>query len=74
MMFTIANLDAVTQAIPDKDRSSIINQAFGSLRKNHFQYEGTIAKYWQHTLLAFLAASPMKMILEGSPCCKCHPG
>ncbi len=56
VMFTIANLDAVTQAIPDKDRSSIINRALDHFAKIIFQYEGTIAKYWQHTLLAFFGA------------------
>ena len=56
VMFTIANLETFAQAIPEKDRSSIINRALDHFAKIIFQYEGTIAKYWQHTLLAFFGA------------------
>ena len=56
VMFTIANLETFSQAIPAKDRSSIINQALDHFARIIFQYEGTIAKYWQHTLLAFFGA------------------
>ena len=56
VMFTFANLETFGQAIPGKDRSAIINQALDHFAKIIFQYEGTIAKYWQHTLLAFFGA------------------
>ena len=56
VMFTIANLEAFAKAIPEKDRNSITNRALDQFAKIIFQYEGTIAKYWQHTLLAFFGA------------------
>lgn len=56
VMFTISNLDEFEQTIPEEERTSILNQALDRFASIIFQYEGTIAKLWQNTVLAFFGA------------------
>jgi len=56
LMFTIANLDSFEQKIPREERTNLLNQALDRFSRIIFQYEGTIAKLWENTVLAFFGA------------------
>lgn len=56
IMFTIANVDAFTQNIPEEEQTPVLNHALDRFAQIIFQYEGTIAKLWKNTVLAFFGA------------------
>lgn len=56
LMFTIATIDTFNQTIPEEERNSIFNQTLERLTTIIFQYEGTIAKLWENTVLVFFGA------------------
>jgi serine phosphatase RsbU (regulator of sigma subunit)/class 3 adenylate cyclase len=56
IMFSIANLDSFNRVIPEEERTPILNQALDRFAKVIFEYEGTIAKLWKNTVLAFFGA------------------
>ena len=56
VMFTIGNLEAFEQAVPEEERTSLLNDALDRFAKIIFEYEGTIAKLWENTVLAFFGA------------------
>lgn len=56
IMFSIANLDSFNRVIPEEERTPILNQALERFAKVIFEYEGTIAKLWKNTVLAFFGA------------------
>lgn len=56
VMFTVANVEAFDQKVPDSARTHILNDALERFAEIIFQYEGTIAKLWRNTVLAFFGA------------------
>lgn len=56
IMISIANIEAFNQSIPKKDRIPILNEVLDRFAKLIFQYEGSIAKLWEKTILAFFGA------------------
>ncbi len=56
IMITIANIKAVNSKIPNSERVRILNEVLDRIAKLIFRYEGTIAKLWDHTMLAFFGA------------------
>ena len=56
LLFTIANLDSFEQKIPTEERTNLLNRALDRFSRIIFQYEGTIAKLWENTVLAFFGA------------------
>ena len=56
IMFTIADSNTFIQHIPEDKRNPLINQALDRFSKIIFDYEGTIAKLWENTVLAFFGA------------------
>jgi serine phosphatase RsbU (regulator of sigma subunit)/class 3 adenylate cyclase len=56
IMFTVANVDAFTENIPEEEQTPILNQALDRFAQIIFQFEGTIAKLWKNTVLAFFGA------------------
>ena len=56
ILFTIANVDEINVGIPEEERTLILNQALDRFADIIFQYEGTIAKLWKDTVLAFFGA------------------
>jgi len=56
MMFSIANVRDFTKTIPNEVRTNLLNQALDRFSKIIFEFEGTIAKLWENTVLAFFGA------------------
>lgn len=56
ILFTIANVEEFTETISEEERTPILNQALDRFAGIIFQYEGTIAKLWKNTVLAFFGA------------------
>ena len=56
LMFSVANVDDFTKTIPDEERTNLLNQALDRFAKIIFEFEGTIAKLWENTVLAFFGA------------------
>ena len=56
LMFTIANVDEFILNIPEANRTQILNQALDRFAKIIYKYEGTVAKLWENTVLAFFGA------------------
>jgi len=56
ILFTIANAEEFTEVIAEEERTLILNQALDRFAGIIFQYEGTIAKLWKNTILAFFGA------------------
>jgi serine phosphatase RsbU (regulator of sigma subunit) len=56
ILFTIANADEFTKHIPEEKRDPILSQALDQFAKIIYEYEGTIAKLWENTVLAFFGA------------------
>ena len=56
IMLTIANIDAFKQKIPEEERNLILNKALDRFAALIFEFEGTIAKLWEDTILAFFGA------------------
>ena len=56
ILFTIANLTAFEQAVPEDARTPLLNRALDQFAAIVFEYEGTIAKLWENTVLAFFGA------------------
>ena len=56
VMFTVANVEDFARVIPEDERTRILNQALDRFAKIIFDYEGTIAKLWENTALAFFGA------------------
>ncbi len=56
VLFTVANVDMFTEHVPEEERTPILNQALERFAGIIFQYEGTIAKLWENTVLAFFGA------------------
>ena len=56
LMFSVANVQDFNKTIPEEDRSPLLNQALDQFSKIIFQYEGTIGKLWENTVLAFFGA------------------
>ncbi len=56
ILFTIDNVNAFNLAIPENERNTILNKALDRFASHIFSYEGTIAKLWQDSVLAFFGA------------------
>ncbi len=56
LMLSIANVEDFTNTIPEEERTTLLNQALDRFSKIIFQFEGTIAKLWENTVLAFFGA------------------
>lgn len=56
VMFSIANVQAFEESVPEDARAQLLNQALDRFARLIFQYEGTIAKLWENTVLAFFGA------------------
>ncbi|MBG0787146.1 MAG: SpoIIE family protein phosphatase [Anaerolineaceae bacterium] len=56
MILTIANVDEFAKKVPEEERSSILNTALDRIAGVIFEFEGSIAKLWENTLLAFFGA------------------
>jgi len=56
LMFSVANVNDFTESIPEEERTKLLNQALDRFSKIIFEYEGTIAKLWENTVLAFFGA------------------
>jgi len=56
IMFTISNVDEFNEGISEEERTPLLNQALDRFAGIIFQYEGTIAKLWENTVLAFIGA------------------
>jgi serine phosphatase RsbU (regulator of sigma subunit)/class 3 adenylate cyclase len=56
IMLTIANSENFDKEIPEEERTPILNHALDQFAEIIFQYEGTIAKLWENTVLAFFGA------------------
>ncbi len=56
LMFSVANVEDFTKTIPDEERTFVLNNALDRFSKIIFEYEGTIAKLWENTVLAFFGA------------------
>jgi class 3 adenylate cyclase len=56
LMFTIANLEAFEKSVPEEERAPRLNNALDRFARIIFEYEGTIAKLWENTVLAFFGA------------------
>ncbi|MDY6847475.1 MAG: adenylate/guanylate cyclase domain-containing protein, partial [Chloroflexota bacterium] len=56
LMLSIANVKDFTVSIPEKVRTKLLNQTLDHFSKIIFEYEGTIAKLWKNTVLAFFGA------------------
>ena len=56
LMFSIANVNDFTKTIPVEERTILLNQALDRFSKIIFEFEGTIAKLWENTVLAFFGA------------------
>lgn len=56
ILFAIDNDEAFNQVVPENERILILNKALDRFAKHIFSYEGTIAKIWQNSVLAFFGA------------------
>lgn len=56
IMISIANIADLNEKIPSKDRIQIQNKVLDRIAKLIYEYEGSIAKLWENTLLAFFGA------------------
>jgi len=56
IMFTIANQAAFDQTIPREAQSTVLNEILDRIARRIFEYEGTIAKLWEKTVLTFFGA------------------
>jgi serine phosphatase RsbU (regulator of sigma subunit)/class 3 adenylate cyclase len=56
ILITIANQEVFDTAIPEEERNPLLNRALDQFAKVVFEYEGTIAKLWQNTILVFFGA------------------
>jgi len=56
LMFSVANVKDFTKSIPPEERTDLLNKALDRFSKIIFEYEGTIAKLWENTVLAFFGA------------------
>lgn len=56
LMFSVANVKDFTKTIPIEIRTNLLNQALDRFSKIIFEFEGTIAKLWENTVLAFFGA------------------
>lgn len=56
IMLTIANADVFSQNIPEAGQSEILNTALDRIASIIFEFEGSIAKLWENTVLAFFGA------------------
>ncbi len=56
VMLTIANPDDFAEAIPENERSSILNATLDLIAGVTYQFEGAIAKLWENTVLIFFGA------------------
>jgi len=56
LMITIANIEAFNEIIPDKDRIRILNEVLDICAELIYKHEGSIAKLWDHSILAFFGA------------------
>jgi serine phosphatase RsbU (regulator of sigma subunit)/class 3 adenylate cyclase len=55
-MINLANIEAFDEKIPSKNRIQILNEVLDHIAKLIYQYEGSIAKLWENTILAFFGA------------------
>lgn len=56
ILFSVANQKAFKAAVPEEERTPILNQALDLVARVVFEYEGSVAKLWQFTVLAFFGA------------------
>ncbi len=56
MMLTIANAGDFSDKVPEEEQSSILNDALDRIAGIVFEFEGSIAKLWKNTVLAFFGA------------------
>jgi len=56
ILFTIANRNEFVENVPEDARTPILNDALDRFARIIFEYEGTIAKLWENTVLAFFGA------------------
>ena len=56
LMFNVANVDDFNRTIPADERTNLLNKTLDRFSKIIFEYEGTIAKLWENTVLAFFGA------------------
>ena len=56
IMLTIANVEIFSQKVPETERNEILNAALDRIAGIVFEFEGSIAKLWENTVLAFFGA------------------
>ncbi len=56
ILLTIANVEEFTGRIPEEERTRFLNQALDRFAKIIFDFEGSIAKLWENSILAFFGA------------------
>lgn len=56
VLINVANIEAFNEKIPSKKHIQILNEVLDRIAKLIYQYEGSIAKLWENTLLAFFGA------------------
>jgi len=56
IMINIANLDVLNEELTEPERNSLTNTTLDRIAHTIYQFEGTIAKLWESSILAFFGA------------------
>lgn len=56
MMITVANINSFNKKFSKSNRAKVLNELLDIIAEQIYQYEGSIAKLWDHALLAFFGA------------------
>ncbi len=56
LMITVTNIETFNEKIPKSDRTQILNEVLEVIAERIYKFEGSIAKLWDHTILAFFGA------------------
>ena len=56
LLLTVANVEEFTEKIPETERIPLLNTALDLIAGVIYQFEGSLAKLWESTVLAFFGA------------------
>ena len=56
LLLTVANAEEFTEKIPETERVPLLNTALDLIAGVIYQFEGSLAKLWENTVLAFFGA------------------
>ncbi len=56
LMLVVSNNEQLKQHIPDEESNKLINETLNRVASRIYEFEGTIAKLWENTILAFFGA------------------